>query len=95
VAGAIVSQEPFEDEGADDEAGYVEVEASRLDAGTLDRLVEEFVSRDGTDYGSLERSLSEKAADVMKQLESGDVRIVFNLESETVQLVLARELEGD
>jgi len=53
----------------------------------LRALVEEFVTRDGTDYGAVERDLEAKVADVMRQLECGEVRIVFDPESETTTLV--------
>jgi len=55
-------------------------------------LVEEFVSRDGTDYGEVERSLEQKVTAVRQQLSSGEVRIVFDREEEAVNLVNARDL---
>jgi hypothetical protein len=57
--------------------------------------VEEFASRDGTDYGASEMTLEQKVAIVVKQLESGDVRIVFDRDEERANLVLARELDDD
>jgi hypothetical protein len=55
----------------------------------LHGVVEEFVTRDGTDYGAVERTLEEKVRDVMDQLERGEVRIVFDPEEERVQLIPA------
>jgi len=57
--------------------------------------VQEFVSREGTDYGHGVRTLAEKVADVMRQLESGEARIVFDLASETTHIVPSRERLGD
>jgi uncharacterized protein YheU (UPF0270 family) len=51
--------------------------------------VESFVLREGTDYGAKEFSLDEKVAHVVRQLERGDVKIVFDLESQTVHIVVA------
>jgi uncharacterized protein YheU (UPF0270 family) len=69
------------------EARPVEVPHAELDRETLRRLVEEYVSRDGTDYGARERTLEEKVENVMHQLRRGEVRIVFDPESETTNLV--------
>ena len=50
------------------------------------------MSREGTDYGHADRALEGKVADVYRQLESGEARIVFDLESETASVVSARDL---
>jgi hypothetical protein len=68
----------------------IEVSQGALSPAALRALVEEFVTRDGTDYGDIERSLDEKVADVLRQLDRGEVRIVFDPESETTTLVPAR-----
>jgi len=67
----------------------IEIAREALSPDALRALVEEFVSRDGTDYGAVERSLDEKVADVMRQLDRGEARIVFDPESETATIVLA------
>lgn len=77
-------------DGSDD-AG-MELSLDQLSAEALRGLVEEFVTRDGTDYGSVERSLEEKAARVMAQLRAGEARIVFDPESESASIVMARDL---
>jgi len=65
----------------------VEVPAAALSRDALRALVEEFVTRDGTDYGAVERGLDAKVVDVLHQLERGEVRIVFDPESETTTIV--------
>ena len=65
----------------------IEVPPGALSRETLRTLVEEFVTRDGTDYGAVERSLDAKVADVLRQLDRGEVRIVFDPDSETTTLV--------
>jgi uncharacterized protein YheU (UPF0270 family) len=55
-------------------------------------LVEEFVTRDGTDYGAVERGVSGKIAEVLAQLASGEARLVFDPDTETANIVVARDL---
>ena len=70
-----------------DEPSRVEIPADALSPDALRGVVEAFVNREGTDYGAVERSLDEKVADVMRQLERGEARIVFDPESESVTLI--------
>lgn len=67
----------------------VEIPTDALSPDALRALLEEFVSRDGTDYGAVEKSLEEKVADVRRQLARGEVRIVFDPGSETTTIVPA------
>lgn len=49
-----------------------------LAADTLDNLIEEFVSRDGTDYGELEYSLEQKVAQVRRALALGEAVLIYS-----------------
>jgi len=80
-----------EDEAPPAEQGIV-LSPADLSPEALRGLVEEFVSREGTDYGHADRSIAGKVADVLRQLEAGDARIVFDLESETASIVTSRSL---
>lgn len=71
---------------------FVEIDADELSPDALRGLIEEFVSREGTDYGRVERSFEEKCEDVARQLRTGDACIVFDTKLERVNLVLARDL---
>jgi uncharacterized protein YheU (UPF0270 family) len=62
---------------------------TELSADALRGVVESFVLREGTDYGEREVSLDQKVAQVLRQLERGEARIVFNAELETVDIVTA------
>ena len=73
-----------------DPRAFVEVPIEALDETTLVALIESFVSREGTDYGFVERSLAEKIADVRCQLARGEARIVFDPETDSVNIVPAR-----
>ncbi len=72
----------------------VEVPSGALAPETLRRLVEEFVTRDGTDYGRREKDLEEKVSDVMRQLRQGEAKIVFDPESGTANIVTTRRRGG-
>ena len=79
-------------ESEDDAPRATELAVDALSSEALRGLVEEFVTRDGTDYGSVERSVDDRIRDVLDQLESGEARIVFDPDSETANIVVAREL---
>lgn len=57
-----------------------------LSPQTLRAVVEEFITREGTDYGEHETPLSHKVDAVMDQLKQGTVAIFFDAETETVTL---------
>jgi hypothetical protein len=68
----------------------VEVPHAQLAPELLRRLIEEFVTRDGTDYGAIERTLAEKVAVVLRQLRTGEAAIVVDAASETIDIVVRR-----
>jgi len=59
----------------------------QLSAEALNNLIEEFVTRDGTDYGEEEAPLSEKILQVLRQLQQGDVVILFDDESSSFNII--------
>ena len=61
-----------------------------LEADTLRAVIESFVLREGTEYGSREFTLPEKVAHVMDQLERGEAQIVFEPESQSIHIVRTR-----
>lgn len=63
-----------------------------LEASTLDNLIEEFVTREGTDYGTHAWSLAEKVAQVRRQLERGEAFIVFDADTSSCHIVSSHEL---
>ena len=67
----------------------IEVPLTALSEDTLRGLIEEFVTRAGTDYGADEKSLEQKMADVRRQLVRGEARIVFAPETESANIVVA------
>jgi uncharacterized protein YheU (UPF0270 family) len=73
-----------------DEPTGIEVPASALSDDALDRLIEEFVTRAGTDYGTVERTLADKIADVRRQLTRGEAKVVYDPATETANIVPAK-----
>jgi len=70
------------------QADAVEVPYASLQPATLRALVEEFITRAGTDYGVHEKTLDEKIADVMRLLRRGEARIVFDARTTTANIVV-------
>lgn len=68
-------------------AGAVEVPYDSLRPATLRAVVEEFITRAATDYGATERTLEEKVADVMRQLHAGEAGVVFDADTDTVNIL--------
>ena len=64
----------------------------QLSSEALDNLIEEFVTRDGTDYGIDEISLAEKTAQVLKQLQRGEIAILFDEEMGSCNIVPLNKL---
>lgn len=64
----------------------------RLTSEVLQSLIEEFVNREGTDYGLATHSLEEKCASVRRQLEAGEASIVFDPDTETCNILTEEAL---
>ena len=63
---------------------------TQLRADLLRNVVESFVLREGTDYGEREVSLDNKVANVVRQLERGEAQIVFDPQSESIDIVVVK-----
>jgi uncharacterized protein YheU (UPF0270 family) len=50
-------------------------------------LIQEFVSRDGADWADAGCTLEDKVEQVLKQLKNRQVKVVFDLSSQTANLV--------
>ncbi len=62
---------------------------TELAGDTLRAVIEAFVLREGTDYGAREFDLEEKVAHVRSQLERGIAQIIYDPESESIDIVPA------
>ena len=65
----------------------IEVPYNQLKQDTLRTLVEDFITREGTDYGEVEVALETKIMQVMSQLKKGEAAIVYDEKSETCDIV--------
>ena len=73
-------------------AELVLVPLERVDAGVLNSMLEDYASRDGTDYGARELELREKVANLRAQLGNGSLAIVYDLASEQWDLLPQEQL---
>lgn len=69
----------------------IEIPWDQLETETLHALVEEFVTRDGTDYGEEEVSLSRKVEQVVKGIKKKEFIIVYDQEMDSVHVVTAQD----
>jgi uncharacterized protein YheU (UPF0270 family) len=74
-------------------AQFVKVPPERLQSDVLHALLEEYATRDGTDYGEREQPLEHKVARLRGQLEAGDVQIVYDVASEQWDLLPRAQAE--
>jgi uncharacterized protein YheU (UPF0270 family) len=74
-----------------EEAEPVVVPYTELSGEALRGVLESFVLREGTEYGQREFSMDEMVAHVMGQLRRGEARIIFDPESETIDIQTARK----
>lgn len=59
----------------------------KLSRRALQGLIEEFVTREGTDSGYTQKSLEENVEMVMKQLQRGEAFIVYDEKTQTSNIV--------
>jgi uncharacterized protein YheU (UPF0270 family) len=62
---------------------------------TLCSLIEEFVTREGTDYGDRIYSLADKVAQVRRQLDQGSVVIVYDPHTESAHIMPSDAVPDD
>ena len=60
----------------------------------LKGLLEEYASRDGTDYGLVEVTIDEKTKILREQLERGELSILFDEETQEFDIVMREQMES-
>lgn len=70
----------------------VEIPWDALAPETLNALVEEFVTRDGTDYGEQEVPLARKVQQVIEGIRRKEFFILFDMEQDSAHIVTRRQL---
>jgi hypothetical protein len=69
----------------------IKIPINRLSPEILERVLEEIVTRDGTDYGKTEVPLETKIRQIKYQLESGSAILVFDGKTETCNIFSAND----
>ena len=85
------------DEWWDDERDRelpVAVPHTELSAAALRGVIDSFVLREGTDYGERDVPHETKVAQVLRQLERREARIMFDPVTQGVSIVLAKPGES-
>jgi len=72
---------------ANSKKNIIKISYDQLHPETLEAIIEEFVTRDGTAYGETEVSLDRKIGQVRKQLKSGRAIILFDEPTQTCNIV--------
>ena len=72
----------------------IEIPWQNLPEATLQRLLAEIVTRDGTDYGDRERSEHSRVEEAQCNLREGRAVLVWNSETESASLVDRRSISG-
>lgn len=65
----------------------VVIPPAELSAAALRGVIESFVLREGTDYGERDVDFETKIAQVRRQLDRGEARILFDPETESIDIV--------
>jgi uncharacterized protein len=71
-----------------DQQPAVEIPHEQLSPEALHGVLESFVLREGTEYGERDVPLDTKIAQVLRQIERGEAQIVFDPNSETLDIVV-------
>ncbi len=65
----------------------VQIPCDQLEPEILRALVEEFITREGTDYGEWEVPLEKKIVEVVEQLKTGKAVIIYDQISQTCNIL--------
>jgi uncharacterized protein YheU (UPF0270 family) len=65
----------------------------RLSREALYGLVEEFISREGTDYGEYEIAMADKVSQLHRQLFTGEIVIAFDIATESINLMTKHQYD--
>lgn len=73
---------------------FVLVPRNALSSEALEGLVDEYILREGTDYGHGDKTMEQKRQSLFKQLDAKSVCIVFSTATENCTLMTANDLRG-
>lgn len=76
------------------QTGGLVIPFKELSPEALQGVIEEYVTRNGTDYGESEIPLDMKTLQVLNQLHSGKAVIVFDQKTETCNIVPSGDIKN-
>ncbi|MBT8140282.1 MAG: YheU family protein [Gammaproteobacteria bacterium] len=76
----------------DPSANWLKVPKDALSEHALQGVLEDFASRDGTDYGAQEVELEQKVAQLRNELDAGTCVIVFDRLTNSCQIVSRKDI---
>ena len=65
------------------------IPVNKLSPDALQRVIEEFISRNGTDYGEIESSLEINSRQVKDKLKKGSAVLIYDDGTKTTNILLA------
>ncbi len=71
------------------------VPLDKMSEGALEGLIQEFVLREGTDYGQNEVTLQKKNEQIKKRLLAGHIFVVFDPKEQSASIVRKENLPPD
>jgi uncharacterized protein YheU (UPF0270 family) len=67
----------------------------QINKDTLTAIIEEFILREGTDYGVIDASKADKIAQVKLQLQQGSAVIVYSELHESVNILPREQFDNE
>ncbi|MCP4352862.1 MAG: YheU family protein [Desulfobacterales bacterium] len=64
---------------------------NQLSSDSLHGLIEEFITREGTDYGETESPLQHKMDQILNQLKNGKAVITYDADTQTSNIILKEQ----
>ena len=68
----------------------LEIPVERIDPDTLQKMIEEFVTREWSDPADSGYTLEQKVAQVLQQLRTRTARVMYDVTSETWNIVAVK-----
>ena len=74
-----------------EDKNYVKIEKEQISSEALDQIFENFILREGTDYGHKDLSFDTKKENLNRMLLKNQIVIVYDNETESVTLLSKEE----
>lgn len=74
------------------EEELVSIPLEKISQQALDNLIEEYILREGTDYGHSEKTLEQKKQTILKQLKNNSAVVVYSTLTENTSILPSSKL---